>query len=141
MIDTKDDLTMTDATPVQDKPENNTPPVAVETAEAPKAPPAPPPFNVDILTSCTARYSRRAWDLFLTYRAEKSLDKMQHLPIRAMLKALSSKGLEELVTILKAAGVSPISIEGPKAEFTATFAQIQTVIKHPQTLEFDAIKI
>lgn len=110
-------------------------------AEAPKAPEAPkePPFTVDVLTSCTTRYTRKAWNLFLSYRAD--LEKIRTAPIRATLEARTLNGAEALHRQLLEAGVKEISRKDKVVSLTTTFEIIQLVIKNPETAHFDAIAI
>ncbi|MBY0449340.1 MAG: hypothetical protein K2X01_01780 [Cyanobacteria bacterium] len=116
----------------------------VETPEKPSNPaaeaPVEKPFNVDILTTCTIRFSRRSWDLFLSLKTD--LDKLRATPLRNRLVAKTPDAAQEMHKILvEQGGVSEITTNGNELEFTGTFEAVQLVIKHPQTLEFDAIRL
>lgn len=117
--------------------ESSTPEQA-KTATAEK--PAEPPFTTDVLTSCTSRFTRKAWDIFLAYKSD--LELIQKCPIRAKLTAHTEEGAKEIAEILKNEGhQTQLTLRGKEIELTAPFAIIQLVIKRPQTAKFDAIKI
>jgi hypothetical protein len=107
-------------------------------AEQPAAS-APPAFTTDVLQSCTARFTRKAWDLYEAYKTD--LQKIQTLPVRAQLTARDAAGAEEIHKTLVEAGVTELSRENTVLHFTATFAVIQTIIKHPKSLMLDAIRV
>lgn len=111
---------------------------AAATAEKP-APPAEPPFNVDTLLNCTARMTHKAWHLFYVNR--KDMTFIRETPVRATLEARTAPGAQELHTLLADAGVTSISRNDKLLAFTATFEQIQTVIKQSQAFMLDAVKI
>ena len=112
-----------------------------EAAEKPAAPEAPveAPFNVDDLLSCTSRFTHKAWHLFYTHR--KDLDFIRQVPVRATLEAASTNGAEELHKILVEAGVQEISRRDRTLHFTATFEDIQKVIRNKETATLDVVKI
>jgi hypothetical protein len=122
-----------------------TPPVVDATEAATGASPVAEavvekPFNLDLLQSCTARMTHQCWQTYLSLKGD--LAAMQTRPIRASLTTRSEKGMEEVIAILGDQGVTVRTLKSPvNAEFTATFAQIQYVIKHPQTHTLDAVKI
>jgi hypothetical protein len=98
------------------------------------------PFNLDLLQSCTARMTHQCWQTYLSMKND--LAAMQTRPIRATLIARTDKGLDELQTLLNDAGVTAKTRRDAKTlDFTATFSQIQQVIKHPQTHTVDAVKV
>lgn len=136
---------MSDATPNEKaetaQPEVKKPETATATAEKPAAPAAPaePPFTVDVLLNCTARYTHKAWYLF--YNNRKDMTFIRETPVRATLEARTTSGAEELHKLLADAGVTSISRQDKVLSFTATFEQIQTVLKHPQSFMLDAVKI
>lgn len=134
---------MSDATPKENaaaaspevkKPEG----AATATAEKPAAP-VEPPFTVDELLNCTARYTHKAWYLF--YNNRKDMKFIRETPVRGTLEARTTSGAEELHKLLSDAGVTTISRQGKVLSFTATFEQIQKVIKHPQSFMLDVVKI
>lgn len=103
-----------------------------QTATVEKKEEAPPAFNADILQTCTARFDRDGWDLFLSLRED--LDALQTTPLRATLTARTPQGAETLYnTLATEAGVVSIARQDRELTFTGTFAQIQTVIRHPET--------
>ncbi|MCE3235276.1 MAG: hypothetical protein K0Q50_1456 [Vampirovibrio sp.] len=108
-------------------------------AEAKPAAPAEPPFTVDVLLNCTARYTHKAWYLFYNNRQDMTF--IRETPVRATLEARTTSGAEELHKLLSDAGVTTISRQDKVLSFTATFEQIQTVLKHPQSFMLDAVKI
>jgi hypothetical protein len=114
------------------------PAAATATVEKPAAPPEPP-FCVDELLNCTARMTHKAWHLFYSNRTD--MDFIRKTPLRATLDARTTAGAEELHKLLADAGVTSISRQDKTLSFTATFEQIQTVIKHPQSHMLDAVKI
>jgi hypothetical protein len=98
------------------------------------------PFNLDLLQSCTARMTHQCWQTYLSMKND--LLGMQTRPVRATLTARSDKGLDELQGLLVEAGVTAKTRRDTKTlDFTATFAQIQRIIKHPQTHTIDAVKL
>ncbi len=107
-------------------------------AAKPEAPPEPP-FNVDVLLSCTARFTHKAWYLF--YNNQKDMDFIRKAPVRATLEARTAAGAEELHRLLAEAGVTELSRLDKTLSFTATFETIQLVLKHPQAYLLDAVKI
>ena len=126
---------MTDTPSTENKPAEAT---AAATAEKP-APPPEPPFNVDELLNCTARMTHKAWHLFYTNR--KDMEFIRKQPVRATLEARTTAGAEELQQKLIDAGVSSISRNDKVLSFTATYEQIQTVIKQPQSYMLDTVAI
>lgn len=122
------------------KPEAAKPEAAAATATAEKpAPPPEPPFTVDELLNCTARYTHKAWYLF--YNNRKDMTFIRETPVRATLEARTTAGAEELHKLLSDAGVTSISRTDKVLSFTATFENIQKVIKNPQSFMLDAVKI
>ena len=126
---------MTDTPSTENKPAEA---AAAATAEKP-APPPEPPFNVDELLNCTARMTHKAWHLFYTNR--KDMEFIRKQPVRATLEARTTAGAEELQQKLIDAGVSSISRNDKVLSFTATYEQIQTVIKQPQSYMLDTVAI
>lgn len=119
---------MSEATSTPEKP------AAPEAAQA-AAPEAPEvkPFNPDVLISCTARFTRKSWDLFLKYRKE-NLELMRTVPLRTRLTARTPQGAQEIQQILmKENGVTEIKATGKVVDAIATFEALQSVIKHPQS--------
>jgi hypothetical protein len=126
-----------EATPVA-APESTA--AAAPEAEKPAVPAKPAePFNTDLLQSCTARFSYKAWRLY--HNSRKDSDFLLTAPVRATVNARSIEGGEELASLLKDAGASEMLRKGNTLSFTTTFAIIQTVIKHPQLLLLDAVRI
>ena len=113
-------------------------PAATATTEKPAAP-AEPPFTVDALLNCTARFTHKGWYLF--YNNRKDMDFIRKAPVRATLEARTAAGAEEIGKLLTDAGVTSISRSDKILSFTATFEQIQTVLKHPLAFMLDAVKI
>lgn len=113
----------------------------VTTDKAPEKPepPAEPPFAVDDLISCTARFTHKAWHLFYSHRAD--MDFIRQTPVRATLEARTANGAEELHRILLEQGVQEISRQDKVLSLTATFETIQKVIRHPEAYKLDAVKI
>jgi hypothetical protein len=105
----------------------------------PAAPPAPPPFTTDELQSSTARFTHKAW--YLYYNNRKDMAFIREVPVRATLDARSNAGAEEIHKLLVDGGVKEISRTDKMLSFTATFEQIQKVIRHPQTFMVDTIKL
>ena len=127
---------MTDVVPAVEpaKPAVESKPAEVATAPVEK------PFNLDLLQSCTSRMTPQCWQTYLTMKSDFGV--MQAHPVRATLTTRNDKGMEEVAAMLMDAGVTHQTRRDAKTlDFTATFAQIQTVIKHPQTLLLDAVKI
>jgi hypothetical protein len=113
-------------------------PAATAVAEKPAAP-AEPPFNTDLLQSCTARFTYKAWRLYHNNRKDTAF--LREKPVRAKIEALSIEGGEEIQKLLTEDGVRELSRVGNVVSFTATFEQIQKVIRHPQTQLLDAVAI
>jgi hypothetical protein len=109
-------------------------------AEAAPEAPVEKPFTLDLLQSCTARMTHQCWR---TYSAIKTdLTALQTVPLRASLLARTAKGLADIKALLADAGVATMTPQDDKTvTFNATFAQIQTVIKHPQTHTVDAVRV
>jgi hypothetical protein len=119
-----------------------TPSAVAPEATAKAAPPAEaakPAFNTDQLQSSTSRFTNQAWRLYHNNR--KDLTFLQEAPIRASLNARTIEGGEELEGLLREAGVKEMSRKGNTLAFTGTFALIQTIIRHPQTLLLDAVQL
>jgi hypothetical protein len=112
---------------------------AEKPAEAKPAAPAEPPFTVDELLNCTARFTHKAWYLF--YNNRKDMTFIRETPVRATLEARTTSGAEELHKLLADAGVTAISRNDKVLSFTATFEAIQKVIKHPKSFMLDAVKL
>lgn len=107
-------------------------PAEGQTATVEKKEEAPAAFNADILQTCTARFDRDGWDLYLSLRED--LDALQTTPLRVTLTACSPQGAETLYnTLAQEANVVSIARKDRDITFTGTFAQIQTVIRHPET--------
>ncbi len=123
---------------MSETPASENTPAATATAEKPAAP-VEVPFTVDELLNCTARMTHKAWHLF--YKNRKDMEFIRKTLLRASLDARSTAGAEELHKLLSDAGVTSISRKDKTVSFTATFEQIQTVIKHPQSFMLDAITI
>jgi hypothetical protein len=114
-------------------------PPTTAVAEKP-AEPVEKPFNLDLLQSCTARMTHQCWRTYLALKDD--LAAMQSVLIRATLNARTEKGLQEIVAMLQDVGVTArTQSDKCTLDFTATFAQIQTVIKHPQTHTLDAVRV
>jgi len=126
---------MSDTPSTESKP---TEAAAAATAEKP-APPPEPPFTVDELLNCTARMTHKAWHLFYTNR--KDMEFIRKKPVRATLEARTTAGAEEIQQKLIEAGVNSISRNDKTLSFTATYEQIQTVIKNPQSFMLDTVAI
>jgi hypothetical protein len=97
------------------------------------------PFTTDVLQSCTARMTRKAWDLYLRYC--QPIEQIRTLPVRACLTARTDVGVKVLADGLQAVGVTSMTENGCDLHFTATFEAIQAVIKLPETLLLDAVRI
>lgn len=107
--------------------------------EPPKEAPKEAPFTTDVLQNCTSRFTRKAWDIYLDYQKDMTLIRTK--PVRATLTARTANGAEEIQKLLSEAGVQEMSRADKTLSFTATFEQIQAVIKYPETHHFDAVKI
>jgi hypothetical protein len=101
--------------------------------------PAEPPFNTDVLQSCTARFTHKAWYLYHNHRQD--IPFLRQTPIRATLTARTPEGAQELQDLLVAEGVREISRIDAVLSLTATFEILQKVIRHPQALLLDAIPL
>ncbi|MBX2860356.1 MAG: hypothetical protein KTR14_03920 [Vampirovibrio sp.] len=113
---------------------------AEETPGEEKKTPEEKPFNTDVLQSCTARFSRKAWDLYLGMKADHQA--LQNDAIRCRLTATSPEAVKVIEKALKEdGGVNEMTVKGNDIELTTTFAVIQQVIKRPETAGFDAVKI
>jgi hypothetical protein len=111
-----------------------------ETKAAPEAPAEPieKPFCPDILISCTSRFTRKAWNILLGM-LNGDQTQLTTVPLRAKLTAKSPEGAAELhQTLMKEKGVTEIKLVGKEIAVVATFADIQSVIKNPQTAMLDA---
>jgi hypothetical protein len=123
-------------------------PAAAATAEKPAAPaaaakpaaPAEPAFTTDVLQNCTSRFSYRGWHLYLSYRSD--LEKIKTVPVRSVLTARTPEGAQEIERILREDGaVKELTRRNKEVHFTAPFATVQLVIKHPQTHTYDAVAV
>jgi hypothetical protein len=115
-------------------------PVTEQPAVAVAEVPAEKPFTIDLLQSCTARMTHQCWRTYLALKDD--LNAIKTVAVRANLIARSEKGLAEIVAMLEDAGVvAKTNRDKHSLDFTATFAQIQTVIKHPQTHTVDAVRL
>ncbi len=111
-------------------------PAVAKPAEAP----VEKTFNSDVLFQCTARFTRRAWDLVLRFKKQPELFETQQ--VRASLTARTLDGAQELARILKEEGqVREYTPRQKTLELTTTLALIQLVIKHPQMAECDAVPV
>jgi len=124
---------MSDVTQTPEKPEAAKPEAAKP--EAPKE----PPFNTDILEACTSRFTRKAYNLYLTYRADK--DKIENTPVRFSLEARTADAAEEIHKQLLEAGVVEISRQERTVSMTTTFRVLEKVIRHPQTCMVNAVAV
>jgi hypothetical protein len=115
---------------------SETTPTAAHGAQAATAP-AEKPFNADNLMQSTARYTQRAWYLFLKHYQD--LDWLQTAKVRISLTARSAEGAQELKKLLsEQASVDGIQVKDKVLTFVGSFAAVQTVIKHAQFYKFDA---
>ncbi len=114
---------------------------ADETAKEAKAeaPAEEKPFTTDVLQSCTSRFTRKAWNIYLNY--QKDLNKIRTVPVRATLEVRSPEVAEELHKTLQEQGVQELSRQGKTLSMTTTFETIQTVIKHPETKMLDVAEL
>ena len=113
--------------------------VAEKPAAAEKpAEPAEKPFSTDVLQSCTARFTRKAWNIYLYYKKD---GKIRTTPIRATLETRNPEAAEEMHRTLQEGGVKELSRKGNTLSMTATFEQIQLVIKHPGSKMLDAAEL
>ncbi len=115
---------------------------AVALAEKPQ--PAPvkeeKPVNTDIFNTCTKRCTRRTWDFFLAVRDD--MEQFKNAPVRGKLTFKSSAAMEQARKVLEEqGGVTEICTEGDTLNFTGTLAAAQLVLREPDTLMFDAVKI
>ena len=108
-----------------------TPPVAVAKPE--------PPFSVDALSQSTARFTHKAWGVFMGYRDD--LEAIQFKRLGITLEAYSEAGASELATLLTENSVGGVNQFGVNLTFPSTFAKLQTVIKHPAVKLVDLSKI
>jgi hypothetical protein len=99
-------------------------------AEAPVEAPVEAPFSADALTQCTAKFTHKGWYLFTSLRPH--VEALQSQRFRMELTARSAEGATELATLLDAAHVTAVKQEGKTLRFMATFAQLQTALKHAQ---------
>jgi hypothetical protein len=95
----------------------------------------PRPKNVDALTQSTARFSRKAWDVFLSLKED--LEKITYKRIALQLLARSEAGAITLGQALEALSVPAVKVHGPHISTISTFAKLQEVIKHPDLLSVD----
>lgn len=117
---------------------------ATATAEKPaaeeKAAEPEKPFTVDVFQSCTKRITRKAWDLYKSFCANK-FEKFRTIQVRGQLECHSVEGAEELQAKLVEVGVKEISRKEETLHFTATMEQIQTVIKLPPAKLLDMAEL
>ncbi|WP_373532226.1 hypothetical protein [Vampirovibrio sp.] len=125
-------------TPQPEKPTPVAQPPATATAEKPAAP-VEPPFSADDLQSSTARFTHKAW--YLYYNNRKDMKFIREAELRATLEARSIDGAEELQKLLIEAGASSLSRSDKLLSFSGTYEIIQTIIRHPETLMVDTVKI
>jgi hypothetical protein len=123
----------------------STPPAAEKTetekAAAPAAPvkpkePVVPAFSTDVLQTSTARFTRKAWDLYLVYK--KDMEKIRTVFIWATITTRSIEGAKQLRKTLEEQGQSGFKIKDNTLELQTTFETIQTFIKHPEIHQVDA---
>ncbi len=95
----------------------------------------PRPKNVDALTQSTARFSRKAWDVFLSLKED--LEKITYKRIALQLLARSEAGAVTLGQALEAISVPAVKVNGVNISTITTFAKLQDVIKHPDLLSVD----
>jgi hypothetical protein len=106
----------------------------VATSKVAKEVPAPKEkvFNVDVLSTCTARFDRQGWDLFLSWRED--LAKIQTARISVELTARTPAGAVEIAHAMREADIPAVKQTGDKVTTLTTFAGLQLVIRHPQVL-------
>jgi hypothetical protein len=97
-----------------------------------------PPKNVDPLMQSTARFSRRGWDAFLSYKDD--LDAIFRKRIECHMEARSPEGAAELAEAMRAVSIPAVTVTGPKLHTITTFAKLQEIIKHPALMHVDAVK-
>jgi hypothetical protein len=113
-------------------------PASSETTAEPPPVKAEPPFNVDVLNTCTARFSRKAWNQFLAIRED--LQALQTRRFRVALNARTETGLQEVMAALQGLEATALKQSGVlQLECVATLAQVQGVARHPQTHWIDLI--
>ena len=120
---------------------SDTPTPVTEKPAAAAAPekPAEPPFNTDVLESCTTRYTRKAYNLYLQCRGRQ--EKIEQPPVRFSVEASSVDAAEEIHKTLAEAGVAEISREDKTVSLTTTFATLALVVKHPKVCHVDAVAV
>jgi|GEM_PF-5107266 len=115
-----------------------TEPVAEVVEEEPVDPSTIPPKNVDALMQSTARFSRRGWDAFLSYKDDMTLIFIKR--IECHMEARSDAGAQEFAEAMRAVSIPGITVTGAKLHTITTFAKLQDVIKHPALMHVDAVK-
>ena len=79
-------------------------------------------------------------DKFVNFDKKKdNFEKFRTQPVRGTLETTTAEASEELENTLKEAGVSEISRNNNVISMTATLEQVMTVIKHENTVMFDAV--
>ncbi len=116
----------------------------VAVAEKPEVKVAPQPeekpLNTDVFETCTKRCTRRAWDFFLSVRNEIDLFKTK--TVRGHLTFKSASSAQQALTLLvNEGGVTEVTERGEALEFTGSLAAVQLVLRSPDTVLFDALKI
>lgn len=115
-----------------------TKPEATE-AKAEASAPEKAPLNVDVLNTCTTRFTRKAWNEFLAIRHDMELVSFNRYAIN--LQTRSEGGAAAIKSILADNDVPAIKvIAADKLQFISTFEKLQTVIRHPETLMVDLRK-
>ncbi|MDX2083840.1 MAG: hypothetical protein SFZ03_00425 [Candidatus Melainabacteria bacterium] len=114
-------------------------PASEPAAEEANNKPAETPFNIDRLTSCTARFTRRAWNLFLTYSKEKGWAQIQTERVHFSATAHTVEATQRLREALETLGASEFTQKDKVITFYATFALLQEVIKGPDILLVDRV--
>lgn len=99
--------------------------------EHPPADSAAKALTVDVLNTCTARFDREGWNLFLAWRED--LEAIRFNRIRVQLEARSEVGAVTIQQLLCEAHVPAVKREGQQLEMVTTFEKLQRVIRHPET--------
>ncbi len=90
-----------------------------------------------MFTACTARCTRRAWDLFLRYGDD--IEQFTTKTVRGKLTAATAKAAEAFAqTLTTEGGATEVRTNGADTEFTGTLAAVQLVLKQPEARMFDA---
>lgn len=131
---------MSEETPAANSPApaQTAPASAQAVAEKPAAP-EEPPFNIDAILQSTSRFTRKAFNVILELRGD--VPAMRTTSIRCTLEATTNETAEALQHELVGFGVKQISRNGSVISMTTDFETLQKVIKRPEVVQVDLIKL